>query len=68
MQGVKADIVVPSQLLHENVGEEYLDFPIKEDKIPSAFNDNLADIPANLKSWYMKILYVPTLQHHKTSG
>jgi len=67
INGVKADVVVPSYYAHENIGEEYLDFPLSEknDKIASAYNDNLADVSPNLKSWYMKY-YTPTLQHQKT--
>ena len=64
IQGVKADIVVPSQFAHENMGEEYLDYPLTQDKIPPAFDDNLADIAPNLKPWYMRY-YVPTVQHKK---
>jgi len=64
IQGVKADIVVPSQFVHENIGEEYLDYPLKEDLIPPAYEDNLADIAPNLKPWYMHY-YTPTLQHKK---
>jgi len=64
IQGVKADIVVPGIFAHENMGEEYLDFPLKPDVIPSSYDDNLADIAPNLKSWYMRY-YTPTLQHKK---
>lgn len=64
IQGVKADIVVPSQFAHENLGEEYLDYPLAQDKIPAAYNDSLADITPNLKPWYMRY-YAPTLQHKK---
>lgn len=64
IQGVKADIVVPSQFVHENIGEEYLDYPLKQDLIAPAFNDNLADIAPNLKPWYMHY-YTPTIQHKK---
>lgn len=63
IQGVKADVVVPSKFLHEKLGEAYLDSTIKEsDTIPPAFDDHLEDISPNLKSWYMHY-YVPTLQH-----
>jgi carboxyl-terminal processing protease len=64
IQGVKADIVVPSQFAHENLGEEYLDYPLTQDIIPAAFDDKLADITPNLKPWYMRY-YAPTLQHKK---
>lgn len=62
IQGVKADIVAPSPFLHENIGEEYLNFPLKQDTIVSAYDDKLGDIEPNLKPWYMRY-YVPTLQH-----
>ncbi len=61
IQGVKADIVAPSQFTHENIGEEYLDYPLKEDTIPPEYNDTLEDIAPNLKSWYMHY-YTPTIQ------
>lgn len=64
IQGVKADIVAPSQFVHENLGEEYLDNPLKQDIIPAAFDDNLTDINPNLKPWYMRY-YAPTLQHKR---
>lgn len=62
IQGVKADIVVPSQFVHENIGEEYLEYPLQQDVIASSFDDNLEDVPSNLKSWYMHY-YVPSIQH-----
>lgn len=64
IQGVKADVVVPSQFLHENIGEEYLDSALGHDTITPAYNDNLQDISPNLKPWYMRY-YAPTLQDKK---
>lgn len=64
IQGVKADIVVPSQFAYEHIGEEYLDYSLQKDTISSAYNDNLNDISPNLKPWYMRY-YTPTLQHQK---
>jgi len=64
IQGVKADVVVPSQFVHENMGEEFLDYPLKQDIIPASYNDDLMDISPNLKPWYMRY-YTPTLQHKK---
>lgn len=64
IQGVKADIVVPSQFAHENIGEEYLEFPLKQDVITSSYDDKLQDVAPNLKDWYMHY-YVPTIQHKK---
>lgn len=62
IQGVKADILVPSQFSREHIGEEYLDQSFKPDSIPSKYSDKLADIEPGLKSWYMHY-YVPTMQH-----
>ncbi len=64
IQGVKADVVAPSEFVHENLGEEYLDNPLTHDMIPAAYNDNLTDINPNLKPWYMRY-YAPTLQNKK---
>lgn len=61
VQGVKADVVVPSQFSREHIGEEYLDQSIKADTIPSEYNDDLADIQPELKSWYSRY-YTPTIQ------
>lgn len=62
IQGVKADIVVPSLFYNENIGEQYLDYPLKEDVIPASYDDSLQDVPANLKPWYIHY-YTPTIQH-----
>lgn len=62
IQGVEADIVVPSQFAHEKLGEEYLDNSLGSDTISESYNDKLEDIAPNLKSWYMTY-YTPFLQH-----
>lgn len=63
LQGVKADIVVPGPYSRLNFGEENLEYTVKgQDRISSAFADQLKDIDPNLRSWYLKY-YMPTLQH-----
>jgi carboxyl-terminal processing protease len=64
VQGVKADVVVPSPFMHENLGEEHLEYPVSQDVIPAAFDDKLEDINPSLKPWYMRY-YAPTIQHRK---
>jgi carboxyl-terminal processing protease len=65
LQGVKSDIVVPGPLLHEKLGEEYLLFPIPEDKqLDPAFEDSLSDIKPEMKQWYIRY-YLPYLQEKK---
>ncbi|MBS4168244.1 S41 family peptidase [Parachlamydia sp. AcF125] len=62
IQGVKADILVPSQFSQENIGEEFLEHPLTQDTISSVYDDLLEDIDPNLKPWYLRY-YSPTLQH-----
>ncbi|MBA3816020.1 MAG: carboxy terminal-processing peptidase, partial [Parachlamydiaceae bacterium] len=64
IQGVKADVVVPSQFVHDSIGEEYLEYALKPDMIAASFEDSLTDVPATLKSWYLRY-YTPTMQHQK---
>ncbi|CCB85633.1 MULTISPECIES: tail-specific protease Tsp [Parachlamydia] len=62
IQGVKADVIVPSQFSRENIGEEFLEYPLTHDTISSAYEDLLEDIDPTLKPWYLRY-YSPTLQH-----
>lgn len=64
LQGVKADIVVPSVIGNEEIGEEYLDQPIAPDTIPPSFSDTLADVSPQLKPWYMRY-YAPKIEPQK---
>ena len=58
--GVQSDIVVPGKLQEMGyVGEGSTD--PSHDQIPSAFNDNLKDVPAEAKPWFLKY-YTATLQ------
>jgi carboxyl-terminal processing protease len=59
--GVKADIVVPSQYLAYKVGEKYLEYPLKNDRVGSAYNDDLSDLDNKIKFWF-KENYTPTIQ------
>lgn len=61
IQGVKADIVVPSPFNKEHIGEEYLEGSIKPGQISPSFDDSLDDVQAALKPWYMRY-YTPTVQ------
>lgn len=64
--GVKADIVVPGEHSQEQVGEEYLEYTLSPDDIPSAFSDKLVDIEPGLRAWYLQH-YTPTLQSQKNN-
>lgn len=61
IQGVKADIVVPSPFNKEHIGEEYLEGSLQSDQIPASFQDDLSDVQPGLKPWYMKY-YTPSMQ------
>jgi carboxyl-terminal processing protease len=61
IEGVKADIVVPTAYSVLNIGERYLEFPLKNDQIPSAYTDPLTDVDPRNKPWFQKN-YLPTLQ------
>ena len=61
IQGVKADIVVPTEFSQEHIGEGYLDYTLKTDTIPDGYQDKLEDIDPKLRGWYMRY-YLPTLQ------
>ncbi len=61
IDGVKADIVVPTAYSALAIGERYLEYPLKSDRIPSAYKDPLADIDPRNKAWFEKN-YLPNLQ------
>lgn len=61
IEGVKADILVPSEFQFEEIGEAYLDFPLPSDQMPPAYQDTLSDIDPFARRWFQKY-YTPTLQ------
>lgn len=61
LQGVPADVLVPSQFNLQAIGEEYLDTTVPPDTIPSEYHDKLEDIQPDKKSWFLKY-YVPKIQ------
>lgn len=61
IDGVKADIIVPTAYSVLPIGERYLEYPLKSDRIPSAYKDSLADIDPRNKPWFEKN-YLPNLQ------
>jgi carboxyl-terminal processing protease len=61
IEGVKADIVVPTVYSAFNIGERYLEFPLMNDQVPSAYSDPLTDVDSRNKQWFQKN-YLPNLQ------
>lgn len=61
IEGVKANIVVPTQYFIYDVGERFLQYPLKCDQIPSVYADPLVDIKPQQIHWFQKH-YLPNLQ------
>ena len=61
IEGVKADIVVPTAFAPYNIGERYLEYPLHNDQVPSAYIDPMTDIDQQGKVWLQKN-YLPYLQ------
>jgi carboxyl-terminal processing protease len=61
VEGVKADILVPTDYHFEELGERYLEYPLAPDVATAAFNDTLADVDPFMRKWFYKY-YIPKLQ------
>lgn len=61
VDGVKADIVVPSALSVYNIGERFLEYPLPADRISPAFQDRLQGLDSRTKAWFQSN-YLPYLQ------
>jgi carboxyl-terminal processing protease len=61
IEGVKADIFVPTDYAPYRIGERYLDYALKNDQVAPAYTDRLADVPPHHQLWFQKN-YLPYLQ------
>lgn len=61
IEGVKADISVPTVFYNLNIGERYLEYALAPDKIASVYIDPLSDVDEHRKEWFQKN-YLPYLQ------
>lgn len=61
IEGVKANIVVPTRYFIYDVGERFLQYPLKSDRIPSVYADPLLDVSPQQINWFKKN-YLPNLQ------
>lgn len=61
IEGVVADIHVPTEYCIYNIGERYLEYPLPNDHVPNAYMDTLSDIDPLSRRWYQKN-YLPYLQ------
>jgi carboxyl-terminal processing protease len=61
IDGVLADIVVPTQYAPYNIGERFLEYPLPADVVGAAYKDSLADLDENTQKIFQK-RYLPYLQ------
>lgn len=61
IEGVQADIIVPTEYSIYNIGERFLEYPLPNDRVSSAYVDPLLDIDGANKPWFQKN-YLPSLQ------
>jgi carboxyl-terminal processing protease len=66
IEGVIADIFVPSAYAPYNIGERYLEYALKNDQIAPAYTDPLTDVPAHTQLWFQKN-YLPFLQKKESA-
>lgn len=66
IEGVKADIVVPTPYSAYNIGERYLEYALKNDQVSPAYSDALADVAAHNQQWFQKN-YLPYLQKKESA-
>ncbi len=61
IEGVKADIQIPTEYAPFPIGEKYLLYPLKNDQITPVYVDPLSDVDSKSKAWMQKN-YLPNLQ------
>lgn len=61
IDGVKADLIVPTKYAFEEMGESYLDYPLGSDQVASAYFDQMEDVDFHLKKW-VKQAYLSSKQ------
>jgi carboxyl-terminal processing protease len=66
IEGVKADILVPTPYSVYNIGERYLEYALKNDQVSPAYTDPLTDVPAHTQQWFQKN-YLPYLQKKESA-
>ena len=61
IEGVQANIVVPTEFSFYNIGERFLQYPLTSDQISAAYIDPLTDIDQINRAWFQKN-YLPYVQ------
>lgn len=65
IEGVKADILVPTPYAAYNIGERFMEYPLSNDRISPAYADPLTDLDERSRVWFHKN-YLPNLQKMET--
>ncbi len=65
IEGVKADIVVPTGYAPYNIGERYLEYPLVADSVDPAYEDTLRDLDEKTRLLFER-RYTPYLQRAVT--
>lgn len=61
IEGVKADIVVPTNYAPYSIGERYLEYPLQPDTVEAAYTDPLTDLDPKTRLLFER-RYMPQLQ------
>jgi len=61
INGVIADIVVPTEFAPYNIGERFLEYPLPSDHVAAAYVDPLTDVDGQAKLWFQRN-YLPFIQ------
>lgn len=61
IDGVQADIIVPTHYAPYDVGEKYLEYSLPADRIKEAYNDTLEDLEPKVRRLFQKN-YLPEVQ------
>ncbi len=65
IEGVQADIHVPTVYAPYRIGERYLEYPLPSDRMAPAYIDPLTDVDAASRGWLQRY-YVPLVQQRET--
>ncbi len=64
IEGVKSDIVLPTEFSFLSIGEKYREFALQNDRIDPIYKDTLTDLDPKAKEWFQKN-YIPFLQQRR---
>ncbi len=54
IEGVKADLLIPTEYSIYNIGERYLEYPLKNDRLPSAYIEPPSEANQKKEHWWQR--------------